>query len=74
MRSENIDRDPLLSVAPEPSLVRLPDRSLFCVMRTNTGHIWYSVSKDEGETWCSPRRLLRDADLYAFQFRERPSI
>jgi hypothetical protein len=52
-------RDPLLSVAQEPSLVRLPDQRLFCVMRTNSGYIWYSVSGDDGETWCSPRPLLR---------------
>jgi hypothetical protein len=52
-------RDPLLSVAQEPSIVRLPDRSLFCVMRTNSGYIWHSVSKDDGENWSSPRPLLR---------------
>ncbi|MHC4442875.1 MAG: sialidase family protein [Planctomycetota bacterium] len=50
---------PLLSIAQEPSLVRLPDNRLFCVMRTNSGYIWYSVSKDDGETWCNPRPLLR---------------
>ncbi len=52
-------RDPLLSVAQEPSLVRLPDRRLFCTMRTNNGMIWYSLSADDGETWCNPRPLLR---------------
>ncbi len=51
--------NPLLSMAQEPSLVRLPDRRLFCVMRTMTGYIWYSVSPDDGETWSSPRPLLR---------------
>jgi hypothetical protein len=51
--------DPLISVAQEPSLVRLPDERLFCVMRTITGYIWYSLSEDDGETWCSPRPLLR---------------
>jgi hypothetical protein len=50
---------PLLSIAQEPSLVRLPDKRLFCVMRTNSGYIWYSLSDDDGETWCSPRPLLR---------------
>ena len=50
---------PLLSIAQEPSIVRLPDDRLFCVMRTNSGCIWYSVSGDDGETWCSPRPLLR---------------
>lgn len=52
-------KDPLLSVAQEPSIVRLPDKRLFCVMRTNAGCIWYSVSADDGETWCNPRPLLR---------------
>ncbi len=52
-------RDPLMTVAQEPSMVRLPDKSLFCVMRTNSGYIWYSVSKDDGENWCNPRPLLR---------------
>jgi len=50
---------PLLSIAQEPSIVRLPDDRLFCVMRTNSGYIWYSVSKDDGKTWCNSRPLLR---------------
>lgn len=49
---------PLLSVAQEPSLVRLPDERLFCVMRTCTGYMWWSQSADDGETWCNPRPLL----------------
>jgi len=52
-------RDPLNVVAQEPSIVRLPDERLFCVMRTMTGYIWYSLSEDRGETWCSPRPMLR---------------
>jgi hypothetical protein len=51
--------DPLISVAQEPSIVRLPDERLFCVMRTMTGYIWYSLSEDDGYTWCSPRPLRR---------------
>jgi BNR repeat-like domain len=51
--------NPLLSIAQEPSLVRLPDKRLFCTMRTMTGYIWYSLSDDDGVTWCSPRPLLR---------------
>ncbi len=50
---------PLLSIAQEPSIVRLPDKRLFCVMRTNSGYIWFSVSSDDGESWCNPRPLLR---------------
>ncbi|HNZ18165.1 MAG TPA: sialidase family protein [Candidatus Hydrogenedentes bacterium] len=51
--------NPALSIAQEPSLVRLPDDRLFCVMRTMSGYIWYSLSSDDGRTWCSPRPLLR---------------
>ena len=51
--------NPLLSIAQEPSLVRLPDKRLFCVMRTMSGYIWYSLSDDDGRNWCSPRPLLR---------------
>jgi len=52
-------KDPLLGIAQEPSIVRLPDRRLFSVMRTNSGCVWYSVSADDGANWCSPRPLLR---------------
>jgi len=50
---------PTLSVAQEPSLVRLPDGRLFCAMRAMTGYIWYALSSDDGVTWTSPRPLLR---------------
>lgn len=52
-------RDPKLSVAQEPSLVRLPDDRLFCTMRTMAGTVWYSVSADDGRTWTNPSPLLR---------------
>ncbi len=39
------------SYAQEPYTVRLPDKRLMVVMRSNSGHIWYSVSSDGGETW-----------------------
>ena len=51
--------NPLLSVAEEPSLVRLPDQRFFCVFRTMIGCIWYSVSGDNGATWTNPAPLLR---------------
>ncbi|MCL4219408.1 MAG: glycoside hydrolase, partial [Candidatus Hydrogenedentes bacterium] len=51
--------NPVLSVAQEPSLVRLPDNRLFCTMRTMSGYIWYSLSDDDGRTWCNPKPLLR---------------
>lgn len=42
------------SMAQEPSLTLLPDGRLFCVMRTLTGRIWFSVSDDDGATWTQP--------------------
>jgi len=48
---------PEISVAQEPSLVLLPDGRLFCVMRTMDGHIWHSVSSDDGATWRAPEML-----------------
>ncbi len=48
---------PEISVSQEPALVLLPDNRLFTVMRTMTGHIWYSVSEDDGETWRDPEVL-----------------
>jgi hypothetical protein len=50
---------PETSVCQEPSLVRLPDGRLFCVMRTSAGSPFWSQSDDEGESWTQPRRLLR---------------
>jgi hypothetical protein len=51
--------DPLNTVAQEPSIVKLPDDRLFCVMRTMAGCVWYSVSSDAGDTWTNPQPLLR---------------
>lgn len=50
---------PQNSVCQEPSIVKLPDGRLFCVMRTGAGSPFWSVSADTGETWTQPRRLLR---------------
>jgi len=50
-----------LSAASEPSIVLLPDGRLFCTMRTWTGHVWFSVSDDDGHTWRSPE-ILRYRD------------
>ena len=45
---------PELSTAQEPSVVLLPDGRLFTTMRTMEGHVWYSVSEDDGERWRAP--------------------
>ena len=48
-----------ISACQEPSIVKLPDGRLFCVMRTASGSPFWSVSGDLGETWTRPRQLLR---------------
>lgn len=50
-----------VSVAQEPAVALLPDGRLFCVMRTFTGYIYWSVSDDDGATWSSPE-VLRETD------------
>lgn len=50
---------PDVSACQEPSIVKLPDGRLFCVMRTASGSPFWSISGDQGETWTAPRRLLR---------------
>ncbi len=50
---------PGYSVCQEPTLVKLPDGRLFCVMRTAAGSPYWSVSADEGEHWTAPRVLRR---------------
>ncbi len=50
---------PEVSVCQEPSVVLLPDGRLFCTMRTMTGEIWTSVSKDDAHTWREPEVLRR---------------
>ncbi|MEI7731657.1 MAG: sialidase family protein [Verrucomicrobiota bacterium] len=50
---------PEVSACQEPTVVKLPDGRLFCVMRTASGSPFWSVSSDIGETWTQPRRLLR---------------
>lgn len=50
---------PEVSVCQEPSIVKLPDGRLFCTMRTASGSPFWSVSADLGETWTTPRPLLR---------------
>jgi hypothetical protein len=49
---------PAASAMEEPSITRLPDNRLFCTMRTLTHYIWYSTSKDDGETWSATKPLL----------------
>ncbi|MBO4303917.1 MAG: exo-alpha-sialidase [Lentisphaeria bacterium] len=43
--------------AEEPAVCQLPDGRLFVVMRTTEGHVWYSVSEDDGVSWRTPEML-----------------
>ena len=45
------------SACQEPATVLLPDGRLFAVMRTMTGHPYYVVSADDGETFSEPAPL-----------------
>ncbi len=42
----------------EPAMVMLPDGRMFMVFRTVTGHVWYSVSDNDGKNWRPPQTLL----------------
>lgn len=53
---------PDVSVVQEPSIVALPDGRLFCILRTTTGHPFYTVSNDAGRTWRKPEVLRRSDD------------
>jgi len=50
---------PEVSACQEPSIVKLPDGRLFCVMRTSAGSPFWTASADDGQTWSPARRLLR---------------
>ncbi len=39
--------------------MKLPDGRLFCVMRTMSGSPAWTQSRDDGNTWTSPKVLLR---------------
>jgi hypothetical protein len=49
---------PQVSICQEPSIVKLPDGRLFCVMRTMAGSPFWSQSRDLGERWTKPARLF----------------
>ena len=53
---------PEVSVCQEPSIVKLPDGRLFCVMRTSAGSPFWTASSDDGQTWSPAQRLLRSDD------------
>ena len=50
---------PETSVCQEPSIVKLPDGRLFCVMRTSAGSPYWTMSANDGDTWAKAKPLLR---------------
>jgi hypothetical protein len=48
-----------VSVCQEPSIVKLPDDRLFCVMRTASGSPFWSIGTPDAQRWTTPKRLLR---------------
>ena len=48
---------PEVSVAQEPAVTLLPDRGMFCTMRTLNGCVAWSQSHDNGRTWSDPQPL-----------------
>lgn len=57
---------PSVSVAQEPSIVKLPDGRLFCALRTALGYAAYSLSNDNGTTWSVPKPIcFTDGSLLA---------
>ena len=67
MTGDNALRVPLIdhpehSAIQEPSIVKLPDNRLFCIMRTTLGSPYYVISSDEGESWSEPQVLKYSDD------------
>jgi hypothetical protein len=50
------------SFCEEPATVELSDGRLFCVMRTDSGYIVFTISGDQGLTWSAPAPLYRDGE------------
>lgn len=49
---------PATSWCEEPIIVELSDGRLFCIMRTDHGVIYSSISSDQGKTWTPPIPLM----------------
>lgn len=41
----------------QPAIAQRSDGSIYCVMRGRKGHLWESVSTDDGETWKEPEKV-----------------
>ncbi|MBN2852775.1 MAG: exo-alpha-sialidase [Clostridia bacterium] len=56
---------PFMSTAQEPAIVLLPNGHLFCIMRSMTGYVQYTISEDDGHTWrdAAPLRFKDDSEF-----------
>ena len=55
-------KHPQISAIQEPTWIELPDKRIFCIMRTTLGCPYYSISSDQGESWTRPEPLRRYDD------------
>jgi len=53
-----VEHEKFGSACEEAGLVKLPDGRLFVLMRTCAGHPFWAQSRDDGETWSTPKPLL----------------
>lgn len=51
------DQYPRSSCLQEPGIVLLPDKRLFCVMRSMRGSPYFSVGSEDGSSWTPPQPL-----------------
>ncbi len=56
-----VEHEKFRPVAEEASIVKLPDGRLFALMRTSSGHPYWSQSFDDGQSWSEPK-VLKDRD------------
>ena len=56
-----VEHEKFRPVAEEASIVKLPDGRLFALMRTSSGHPFWSQSFDDGQSWSEPK-VLKDRD------------
>ena len=62
------------AMSSEPWLTLLPNGSIFMHSRSFHGHLWFSISEDNGETWgeCKPLRYKDGGKLIKHTFSPAP--
>ena len=53
-----VEHEKFGSACEEAAIVKLPDGRLFALMRTCAGHPFWSQSRDGGQSWSKPTKLL----------------